>query len=183
MTQFYLVRHGEPDWPWAISRQFFGPGSTYITLTEEGKQQIEAAAEDERLAGADYILASPYTRTMQSAQILSRRLDLPVEVDYDIHEWIYDTNMRGDLPGESDFYGKEDMSRCFLHYIGGGEQLPGHACETLPMMRERILACLARHSDAKKVIVACHEGVIRSITGLSVVNFGQIVPFTLPENG
>lgn len=180
MTQFLLVRHGEPDWDWAITQRYFGPRSTYMPLTSEGERQIESAARDELLSGADYILASPYTRTMQTAQIISRQLDLPVKVDFDLHEWIYDTNMRGDLPGEDDFYGMKDMSRCFLHYIEGGRQLEGHSCETLPEMRERVYACLKRHTDADKVIVACHEGVIRSITGLSVVDFGQIVPFTLP---
>lgn len=182
MPQFYLVRHGEPDWDWAISQRFFGPGSAYMPLTENGIAQLEADALDERLAGADYILASPYTRTMQSAQILSRRLDLDVTVDWALHEWLYDLHMRGDLPAEDERYGMEDMTHSFAHYIiGRGEPLPGHNCETIGMIRERALAALGRHREAKKVIVVCHEGVIRSLTGLDEVPFGAVVPFDPPK--
>lgn len=181
MSQFYLVRHGEPDWPWAIEQRFFGPGATYIALTEAGVAQLEAAALSPVLQHADYILASPYTRTMQSAQILSRRLDLTVKVDWRLHEWLYDIGMRGDLPTEGERYGMEDMTRCFQHYVvERGEPLPGCTCETIEMIRTRALAALSAHRDAGKVIVACHEGVIRSLTGASKVDFGEIFPFDLP---
>ena len=42
-TTFYMVRHGQPDWQWAEERRFYGPASTYIPLTAEGVEQIEAA--------------------------------------------------------------------------------------------------------------------------------------------
>lgn len=181
MPQFYLVRHGEPNWPWAIERRFFGPGSTYIPLTENGVAQLEESALSPLLRGAEYIVASPYTRTMQSAQILSRRLDLEVKVDWRLHEWLYDTNMRGDLPAQGEYYGMEDMSRSFQHYIiERGEPLPDHACETIGMIRSRALEALCEHRNAAKVIVVCHEGVIRSLTGAAKVDFGEIVPFDLP---
>ena len=77
-TTFYLVRHGQPDWDWAEAMRFYGPCSAYMPLTPLGVEQIEHTACDSQLRGASFILASPYTRTMQSAQILSRRLDLPV---------------------------------------------------------------------------------------------------------
>ena len=73
-TTFYLVRHGQPDWDWAEAMRFYGPCSAYMPLTPLGVEQIEHTACDSQLRGASFILASPYTRTMQSAQILSRRL-------------------------------------------------------------------------------------------------------------
>ena len=33
--------------------------------------------------------------------------------------------------------------------------------------------------QAEKIIVVCHEGVIRSVTGMKAVNLGQVVPITL----
>ena len=92
-TTFYMVRHGQPDWGWAETMRFFGPCSAYMPLTSLGVEQIEHTACDPLLRGAALILASPYTRTMQSAQILSRRLDLPVTVEWDLHEWLYDRDM------------------------------------------------------------------------------------------
>ena len=180
-TTFYLVRHGQPDWQWAEERRFYGPASTYIPLTAEGVAQIEAAARDPRLREASLILASPYTRTMQSAQILSRRLDLPVTVEWDLHEWLYDLDMRGDLPQPGERYGMEDMSRCFMQYMESAELTGEDNCETHATIARRVLNCLRRYDGTQKaILVACHEGVIRSITGLKKVDMAQIVPFTLP---
>ena len=180
-TVFYLIRHGQPDWNWAERQRFFGAAAAYMPLTPEGILQIEQTAEDPRLAGAAYLLASPYTRTMQSAAILSRRLDLPISVEWDLHEWLYDTDLRGDLPAEGERYCMEDMHRCFYQYMEGGELQGEDRCETVPEIRRRVLLCLARHCDAEKVIVVCHEGVIRSITGRESVALGEIVPFCLED--
>ena len=116
-TTFYLVRHGQPDWDWAEAMRFYGPCSAYMPLTPLGVEQIEHTACDSQLRGASFILASPYTRTMQSAQILSRRLDLPVTVEWELHEWLYDRDMRGDLPTPGERFGREDMTRCFYRYM------------------------------------------------------------------
>ena len=179
-TTFYLVRHGQPDWQWAEERRFYGPASTYIPLTAEGVEQIEAAARDPRLREASLILASPYTRTMQSAQILSRRLDLPVTVEWDLHEWLYDRDMKGDLPTPEERFGREDMTRCFFFYMEHDELTGEDNCETAAVIAERVLACLRRYDgQAEKIIVVCHEGVIRSVTGMKAVNLGQVVPVTL----
>lgn len=178
-TTFYLVRHGQPDWSWADARRFYGPGSTYIPLTEAGVQQIEEAACDVRLKEASVILASPYTRTMQSAQILSRRLDLPVTVEWDLHEWLYDVNMRGDLPEEGSRFTMENLHACWAKYMETDILEGEDNCETRSMIRERVLACLARYNDGGTYVVACHEGVIRCITGLPAVRYGEVVPFTL----
>ena len=105
-TTFYLVRHGQPDWDWAEAMRFYGPCSAYMPLTPLGVEQIEHTACDSQLRGASFILASPYTRTMQSAQILSRRLDLPVTVEWELHEWLYDRDMRGDLPTPGERFGR-----------------------------------------------------------------------------
>ena len=116
-TTFYLVRHGQPDWDWAEAMRFYGPCSAYMPLTPLGVEQIEHTACDSQLRGASFILASPYTRTMQSAQILSRRLDLPVTVEWELHEWLYDRDMKGDLPTPEERFGREDMTRCFFYYM------------------------------------------------------------------
>ena len=161
-TTFYLVRHGQPDWDWAEAMRFYGPCSAYMPLTPLGVEQIEHTACDSQLRGASFILASPYTRTMQSAQILSRRLDLPVTVEWELHEWLYDRDMKGDLPTPGERFGREDN------------------CETYAVIAERVLGCLRRYDgQAEKIIVVCHEGVIRSVTGMKAVNLGQVVPITL----
>ena len=179
-TTFYLVRHGQPDWDWAEAMRFYGPCSAYMPLTPLGVEQIEHTACDSQLRGASFILASPYTRTMQSAQILSRRLGLPVTVEWELHEWLYDRDMRGDLPTPGERFGREDMTRCFYRYMEHDELTGEDNCETYAVIAERVLGCLRRYDGhAEKIIVVCHEGVIRSVTGMKAVNLGQVVPITL----
>ena len=204
-TTFYLVRHGQPDWDWAEAMRFYGPCSAYMPLTPLGVEQIEHTACDSQLRGASFILASPYTRTMQSAQILSRRLGLPVTVgwgaafvafyppqflpggrplpvtvEWELHEWLYDCDMRGDLPTPGERFGREDMTRCFYRYMEHDELTGEDNCETYAVIAERVLGCLRRYDgQAEKIIVVCHEGVIRSVTGMKAVNLGQVVPITL----
>ena len=141
-TTFYLVRHGQPDWDWAEAMRFYGPCSAYMPLTPLGVEQIEHTACDSQLRGASFILASPYTRTMQSAQILSRRLDLPVTVEWELHEWLYDCDMRGDLPTPGERFGREDMTRCFYRYMEHDELTGEDNCETYAVIAERVLGCL-----------------------------------------
>ena len=137
-TTFYLVRHGQPDWDWAEAMRFYGPCSAYMPLTPLGVEQIEHTACDSQLRGASFILASPYTRTMQSAQILSRRLDLPVTVEWDLHEWLYDRDMKGDLPTPGERFGREDMTRCFYRYMEHDELTGEDNCETYAVIAERV---------------------------------------------
>ncbi len=56
MAIFYLVRHGE------------------------------ATAIDERLKSAQLIVASPYTRALETAAIISRETGLKIRVEVDLHE-------------------------------------------------------------------------------------------------
>lgn len=70
----YFVRHGESDANKAGIRQ--GPDST---LSEEGQVQAERAGQRFKAFGIDHIVASPYTRTTQTAAIIHTHLHVPVE--------------------------------------------------------------------------------------------------------
>ncbi|MEU3275323.1 bifunctional RNase H/acid phosphatase [Saccharomonospora sp. NPDC006951] len=94
-TRLLLLRHGQT--PMSVERRYSGRGD--VSLTEHGKAQAEAAAR--RLAGmrglADEdgpatIVASPLTRTMQTAQAVAdaiggRVTTHPGLVETDFGEW------------------------------------------------------------------------------------------------
>lgn len=73
----YFVRHGEVENPDQIK---YGrlPG---FPLTQNGKSQVEVAAEKLVGAGIEAIYASPLLRTKQSAEIISQKLGLPIIYD------------------------------------------------------------------------------------------------------
>ncbi|MFD2875730.1 histidine phosphatase family protein [Paenibacillus rhizoplanae] len=69
MTQFYLIRHGEPQWVINEQYKLKGHGRDLVPLTASGVNQVFLAARDERLRDADLIVSSPYTRALQTAAI------------------------------------------------------------------------------------------------------------------
>jgi len=85
-----LIRHGEPDYSHVVQRGFVGSGLDLAHLSKEGEAQAAEAAKDARLDGAQLILASPYSRALHTAAIISRHRNLPLEVELDLHEWLPD---------------------------------------------------------------------------------------------
>lgn len=89
---FYLVRHGEPDYSERNEKIYRGFGANMCPLSSKGREQIIKTAKDKRLQGADIILSSPYTRTLQTAAILSKELQIDIIVETDLHEWVANKN-------------------------------------------------------------------------------------------
>jgi len=81
-----LVRHGQSHFNAAYNATRIDPGIVDAGLTDEGVRQAEAAgvallAEDVRV-----VLASPYSRTLQTAAIIAERLGLAITVEPLVHE-------------------------------------------------------------------------------------------------
>ncbi len=177
-ARFILVRHGSPDWNLADQRRLRGGTRDWVPLSPQGVEEVRQAAE--RLRGemnAGLIVASPMTRALHTAAILSRALDLPFEVEYDLHEWLPHLNQDFD---SFDFVLKaaaEMDSR-------GGEWPSGESrCwEPLSSVRRRVLAVLRRYQREQAVIVVCHGVVISGLTGEQLLT-GGYTSFELEPGG
>ena len=96
MTVFHLMRHGETRWDLANERGLKGWGNDLVPLSALGVEQIEGAVAALRPITPRLVLSSPMTRALQSAAVASRALDLPLVVDFDLHEWSPDTDFTWD---------------------------------------------------------------------------------------
>jgi broad specificity phosphatase PhoE len=76
-----LMRHGQSHFNLHYGRTHVDPGLRDPGLTELGRRQVEAAAEVLHRHEVRAIVASPYARTLESAEIVAGRLGLDVEVD------------------------------------------------------------------------------------------------------
>jgi broad specificity phosphatase PhoE len=121
--------------------------------------------------GAATLLSSPYTRTMQTAGIVSCRLGLPVEVEHDLHER---------LPDDTFGWQTHAEVRAFLRDFDdhGGEWPAGQQrpWEPLSAVRHRAAAALRSTVAAMAggaLVAVCHEMVIRSLTGERETGTGQ----------
>ena len=173
MTHFYLVRHGETNWPAMRARCVTGRAKNFAELTPAGIAQIEALAGDPGLKSAEAILASPYTRAMQTAAILSRRLNLPLHVEYDLHEWLFDRDASVDFVAEE----VERRRQQFFESDRRAQPTEAQVWESACEVRERVEAALGRYRLHATLIVACHVGVIYALTGQTKVGLGEIVEY------
>lgn len=78
------MRHGESE------NNVLGVSNTHdlnaYHLTELGREQSEVAAEYLQNEGIDAIYASPFLRTQETAEVVARRLGVPVIIDPRIAE-------------------------------------------------------------------------------------------------
>lgn len=81
-----LLRHGQSEFNVHFTATRRDPGIVDPKLTPEGERQAEAAALALRGEGLRRIIASPYTRTLQTAKIVAATLGLPVFVNPIVRE-------------------------------------------------------------------------------------------------
>jgi len=171
---FYFVRHGEADYSERDTKIYQGFGVNLAKLSETGINQVKKTAEDDRLKGADIILCSPYTRALQTAAILSRKLDIDIVVETDLHEWMANKNFVYEDDATAEKAHEEYVNNSGV-YPDGKEM----AWESALSIKERVHQVLRRYSSYQKVIVACHGMMIQAATGEKHPACGEIIEFDL----
>lgn len=81
-----LIRHGQSEFNVVYGKTRVDPGVRDPKLTPLGERQAQAAAETIRDHGIRRLVASPYTRALQTATIIGETLGLAVTVDQHIGE-------------------------------------------------------------------------------------------------
>ena len=175
MTVYYFVRHGQTSYALADERHLKGDSRSLMPLTRAGRDEIVAASHSLRELQAELILASPMTRAMESAAILSRLLDLPIRVEFDLHEWIPDLTFSW-----AEFETVEAAYQEMMQTQEGQPVEPKN-WEPLSCVRERALHVLKRYCDLNRVLVVCHGVVIYSLTGQNLTT-GGCCSFELGNN-
>ncbi len=88
MTLIHLLRHGEH----VLAGRVLAGRTPGVGLSERGRAEIAAMAERLAADGVEAVYASPLQRTKELAEILSARLDLPINfredvIELDFGEW------------------------------------------------------------------------------------------------
>ncbi len=174
---FYFVRHGKTDYTERNTGIYQGFGNELAGLSEKGIKQLKKTAKDERLKGADIIICSPYTRALQSAAVLSRKLDVKIAVETDLHEWIANKSYAYIDDETADKYYDEYQTNNGRY--PEGEDRPWEDAETI---RKRVYAVLRKYVEYKKVIVVGHGVMIQAATGSHHPENGEIIEFELPDD-
>jgi broad specificity phosphatase PhoE len=160
MTTFFFVRHGESE---ANAAHRFS-GRSDSPLTDRGRKQAEIVAAALEAVPFDRLVATPLSRSLDTALVVGRRRKMPVDVVDDLIE--IDV---GDLTGATfdEVAGLPDWKEDgFVAWPNG---------ETLEQVLERALRAIRRiHREAEggTVLVIGHGGVTRIL----VSHFLGILP-------
>lgn len=203
--KLFFIRHGETDWQALESRGVRGWARSFAPLTPKGRLQIDVIASDYRLEEAEGILTSSYARALESAARLSRALNKPLHVEYDLHEWL----PQKDSLGEVDDDIIRDANQQLSYYTGfipfvdrrlrgatktatkrsaraerrvpvAARQPPppeARSWESVEEVRERVFGVLRRYEHLNTLIVVSHAVVISSMLGVQrPIEHAEIVP-------
>jgi len=172
-VRLLFVRHGEPDWNLVEMRGARGWAKDFAPLTPLGRLQIDTIANDFRLQEADAILCSTFTRALESGALLSRALNKPLFVEYDLHEWLPQKDPLGDVD-------ERLLERAKRTLSGVVHEDPSAPWESLHEVRDRVLTVLQRYRRFHSLVVVTHGVVIGSLVGmLRLVDHAEIVPFEI----
>ena len=168
-----LLRHGQSEFNLHFTVHRRDPGIEDPRLTPLGHEQAEQAAGALSDRAISRIIASPYTRALQTAEPLARRLGLPVLVTPAVREryaFKCDVGSRvADLqqawPGH-DFSAIDDV-------WWPTEDEPK---EDVILRAGRFREDMAARADWQETVVVSHWGFILALTGTSVAN-GQWITF------
>jgi probable phosphoglycerate mutase len=168
MGNLILVRHAESEGN--RDRRF--TTSPDVPITALGREQARAAAEKIRsLYRPVLVIASPFRRARETAQIVAAELGLPLELEPDFREQSY-----GDLAGKP--YETVSLDPAFIPERSwewtppGGESSDQVVRRTAPAL-DRV----ARRFAADDVVIVSHGAVMRTLWAYVTGNWvGAHVP-------
>ncbi len=173
MTKFLLVRHAKPDYTEIDIRKYRAFGNDLASLSDEGLLEVEELSKNDILADADLIITSPYTRTMHTAALLSKKFNIDFKVELDLMEWIPDKSyMYDDYANVVKWRNHYDENNGKNHY-------PEDNFEEKSEIIARTTNVLKKYNNLNKVIVVTHGMVINALTGKVKPQNTEVIPYTL----
>jgi broad specificity phosphatase PhoE len=168
-----LVRHGQSEFNVIFGATRQDPGIVDPKLTQEGHRQAAAAGESLVGQGLTRIIASPYTRTLQTADIIARILNLPVMIETLIREHAFFScdigTPRSVLSQNWPHLDFADLVECWWPAGPETEEEVHARCR-------KFHSAMAVRNDWQKTLVVSHWGFIRGLTGHEARN-GEVLKF------
>jgi broad specificity phosphatase PhoE len=162
-----LLRHGQSEFNLHFTATKRDPGIVDAPLTELGHEQAAAAARELAGAGIRRIIASPYTRALQTAAPLARTLGLPVTVTPLVRErYKFACDIGTPRTALEQSWPDHDFSAIAEIWWPDTEEHADQVVHRARHFREQ-MAALPDWSDT---LVISHWGFILTMTGQSVTN-------------
>lgn len=162
-----VLRHGQSEFNLAFTRTRRDPGIPDPSLTPDGRAQAEAAAA--ALAGEKIrrIIASPYTRALQTAAPVAAALGVPVIVNPLVRERY---SFSCDIGTPASVLARAWPDHDFSHLDEVWWPTADEPEDVVTARAARFRAEMAALPDWSETLVVSHWGFILALTGDSVMN-------------
>jgi broad specificity phosphatase PhoE len=162
-----LLRHGQSEFNLHFTRTRRDPGIIDPALTELGHQQAAAAAEALGSERIKRIICSPYTRALQTAEPVSRRLGVPVFVNPIVRErYAFSCDVGRPITELTMSWPERDFTGIDEVWWPAVEENAASVIARAALFRAEIAAL----PDWSDTLVVSHWGFILCMTGTSVMN-------------
>jgi len=162
-----LLRHGQSEFNLHFTATKRDPGIPDPGLTELGRQQAAAAAEALEREGIRRIIASPYTRALETAAPIARRLGVPVHVMPTVRErYAFSCDIGSPRTQLALAWPELDLAHLDEVWWPVIEE-PDHGVEARAALFRAEMAALP---DWRDTLVVSHWGFILAMTGERVMN-------------
>ncbi|CAH8228004.1 histidine phosphatase family protein [Vibrio aestuarianus] len=158
--EIVFVRHGVPDYSLSDERKMTQLEKDYAPLNRDYIHELHAVAQEIQLEKAEVIISSPYTRALQTAEIINRELGLELFVEHDLREWR--ANLGGGYVDLSERDRRWHEYRISLKHNMEANHIPYESWGELKNRAENVLS---RYTHYSKVIVVSHFNVFESLVG------------------
>ena len=162
-----LLRHGQSEFNLHYTATRRDPGIEDPRLTPLGHEQAEAAAQALASEGVRRIVASPYTRALQTAAPLALRLGISVLVNITVRErYAFKCDIGSPVAELQQAWPGHDFSAMDEVWWPNENELEAQVIERAGRFR----AEMAADPGWQDTVVVSHWGFILAMTGTSVTN-------------
>lgn len=159
-NKYLLLRHGESTFNRDMRYQGWSKG---VPLTERGADQVRGKIKLVKKFKPDFIVASPFLRTRQTAEMLAKEVKKEILFSKLIIDYRRSASMEGklqeeyvDTPEYKDWLEKADKDWDF--------KLPdGESYNDFNLRVREFLDILDKNYEGKRILVVTHGDVIRAI--------------------
>lgn len=148
----YVIRHGKTDWNEESKIQ----GQTNIKLNEIGIKQASEVRKEIEQKNIDLIICSPLDRTKQTAQIINKNMNIPIQYNEKFMERNFGV-LEGKKTEEI-----ENLNEYFEYNVNkeveDGENIQRFFNRVFEGMKE-----IEKEYKEKNVLLVTHGGVARAI--------------------
>jgi len=157
-NKYMVMRHGQTqhnvDGLWNYGNQDGDP------LTTKGKDQVVATAETLKANTIDVIIASPFLRTLETAQVVAKELGLSkdsIVTDVRLAEW----KVGGDFDGKplDDFFTVRNAAVDRYNFKADG----GESYVDVLKRAGEFMYCIEKEYSGKNILIVSHGAVSRAI--------------------